>query len=198
LELPTPSTPGSEIIGLDGFWDYNNQTREVSPIFQSAREAVDWGLARSRKIYLRLEPNGVTYWVGSDPCPADFEQLTVREAEEIFARIIGTFLPLTDSSEANRRREADRLKVLRESRGLSVLEIAERSLLSPSSIEAIEDCSGPYESSPKSWIDLVRAICNVHDDHPISGGWVIEEGGMLSVALRACGLDESGEPLEMS
>jgi hypothetical protein len=180
LELPTPSTPGSEIIGLDGFWDYNNQTREVSPIFQSAREAVDWGLARSRKIYLRLE------------------QLTVREAEEIFARIIGTFLPLTDSSEANRRREADRLKVLRESRGLSVLEIAERSLLSPSSIEAIEDCSGPYESSPKSWIDLVRAICNVHDDHPISGGWVIEEGGMLSVALRACGLDESGEPLEMS
>ena len=167
--------------------------REESQIFESAKDAVDWALARSKRVFLRMD-DGITYWVGTDPCPEDYEQLAVPEAEAIFASIPGTSLPLTDSSEAKRHREAERLKVLRQTRDLSVLDVAERSGLPQARIEAIEDCSGPYESSPGVWIGLVRAICEVDEEHQLHGGWVIEEGGMLSVALRACGLDETGNP----
>jgi hypothetical protein len=197
FELPTPSFPAVKISGLEAFWDYDHRIREESPIFQSAKEAVEWALARSTRVFLRMD-DGVTYWVGTDPCPDDYEQLTAQEAETMFATIIGTSLPLTESSETNRRLEAERFKVLRQAKELSVHEVAERSGMSQAEIEAIEDCSGPYESNPRIWIDLVRAICGAVEEHRIQGGWVIEEGGMLSAALKACELDEAGNTLGKS
>jgi hypothetical protein len=197
LELPTIDFPATKISGLDAYWDYDGNIREQSARFESAKEAVDWALARSKRAYLRMN-DGITYWVGTDPCPEDFEQLSAPEAEAIFASIIGTSLPLTDSSEAKRSREAAHFKALRQARDLSVLDVTERSGISQERIEAIEDCSGPYESSPTDWIGLVSAICGVDEGHRLHGGWVIEEGGMLSVALKTCGLDESGNPLGKS
>jgi hypothetical protein len=197
LELPTPSFPAQKVVGLDAYWDYDDKIREESPIFPSATEAIDWALARSKRVFLRMD-DGLTYWAGTDHCPEGLQQLSATEADAIFANIIGTSLPLTESSEANRRLEAERFKVLRQAKGLSVFDVAERSGKSQPTVEAIENCSGSYESSPEMWIDPVRAICGVGEEHRIQGGWVIAEGRMLSAALRTCGLNEAGNRLGKS
>lgn len=80
-------------IGISGYWagDGGTPRFEDSPVFSTVADAVEWGIARARVVYLKIAPGGALYRHGTamEGEAGDSIELNLSDAEREFQSIFG-------------------------------------------------------------------------------------------------------------
>ena len=94
IDLTDDPVPMLTCVGISGHIESDEEGEvEISPIFSTVAEVVDWALQRSDILILRVSEDGGSplYWRGPGKIPGDAVALDQDQAERDYAEFVSRF-----------------------------------------------------------------------------------------------------------